>query len=73
MHARDSELNSKLGTICTPVEMLAPDDKPRKTLGADFFVFMSCWKVERLRVIVNGYRLENIKLVCKLMKRWVIC
>ena len=42
MRARDPELNFKWGTICTPVEMLAPDDKPRKTLGADFFVFMSC-------------------------------
>ena len=31
MRARDSELNSKWGTICTPVEMLAPDGKRRKT------------------------------------------
>ena len=35
MRARDSELNSKWGTICTPVEMLAPDDKRRKTQAAD--------------------------------------
>ena len=30
MRARDPELNSKWGTICTPVEMLAPDGKRRK-------------------------------------------
>ena len=35
MLARDSELNSKWGTICTPVEMLAPDGKRRKTQVAD--------------------------------------
>ena len=29
------ELNSKWGTICTPVEMLAPDGKRRKTTSAD--------------------------------------
>ena len=27
MRARDSELNSKWGTICTPVVMLAPDQR----------------------------------------------
>ena len=35
MRSRDSELNSKWGTICTPVEMLAPDGKRRKTQAAD--------------------------------------
>ena len=35
MRARDSELNSKWGTICTPVEMLAPDGKRRKTQAAN--------------------------------------
>ena len=35
MWARDPELNSKWGTICTPVEMLAPDGKSRKTNAAD--------------------------------------
>lgn len=35
MRARDLELNSKWGTICTPVEMLAPDGKRRKTQAAD--------------------------------------
>ena len=35
MRARDAELNSKWGTICTPVEMLAPDGKRRKTQAAD--------------------------------------
>ena len=35
MRARDPELNSKWGTICTPVEMLAPDGKRRKTHAAD--------------------------------------
>ena len=29
------ELNSKWGTICTPVVMLAPDGKKRKTQAAD--------------------------------------
>lgn len=35
MRARDAELNSKWGTICTPVGMLAPDGKKRKTQAAD--------------------------------------
>jgi len=35
MRARDLGLNSKWGTICTPVEMLAPDGKRRKTQAAD--------------------------------------
>lgn len=35
MRARDPELNSKWGTICTSVEMLAPDGKRRKTQAAD--------------------------------------
>ena len=35
MRSRDSELNSKWGTICTPVVMLAPDGKRRKTQAAD--------------------------------------
>ena len=35
MLRRDSELKSKWGTICTPVEMLAPDGKHRKTQAAD--------------------------------------
>ena len=35
MRARDAELNSKWGTICTPVEMLAPDGKRRKTQASD--------------------------------------
>lgn len=32
---RDPELKSKWGTICPPVEMLAPDGKRRKTQAAD--------------------------------------
>lgn len=32
---RDNELNSKWGTICTPVKMLAPDNKMHKTLAAN--------------------------------------
>ena len=36
MRARDPELNSKWGTICTPVEMIAPDGKHRKTNASDF-------------------------------------
>ena len=35
MRSRDSELNSKWGTICIPVVMLAPDGKRRKTQSAD--------------------------------------
>ena len=35
MLRRDSELKSKWGTICPPVEMLAPDGKRRKTQAAD--------------------------------------
>ena len=35
MRARDPELNSKWGTICTPVEMLAPDGKFHKTNASD--------------------------------------
>ncbi len=35
MRARDPELNFKWGTICTPVEMLAPDGKRRKTQASD--------------------------------------
>lgn len=32
MRSRDPELNSKWGTICTPLKMLAPEqlDKPKK-------------------------------------------
>lgn len=35
MRTRDPELNSRWGTICTPLEMLAPDGKRRKTQAAD--------------------------------------
>ena len=35
MRNRDPELNAKWGTICTPVEMIAPDGKRRKTQAAD--------------------------------------
>ena len=35
MRSRDSELNSKWGTICTPVEMIALDGKIRKIQAAD--------------------------------------
>jgi hypothetical protein len=31
MRHRDSELDAKWGTICTPLELLAPDGKKRKT------------------------------------------
>ena len=34
MRSRDPELDSKWGTICTPVRMLAPDGKQRKTQAA---------------------------------------
>ena len=32
---RDPELKSKWGTICPPIEMLAPDGKLRKTQASD--------------------------------------
>ena len=35
MWARDPELSSKWGTICTLVEMIAPDGKRRKTIAAN--------------------------------------
>lgn len=35
MLRRDPELKSKWGTICPPVEMMAPDGKRRKTQAAD--------------------------------------
>lgn len=35
MRARDKELESKWGTICTPLQMLAPDGKMRKTQAAN--------------------------------------
>ncbi|MBE7014724.1 MAG: phage antirepressor protein [Ruminococcaceae bacterium] len=35
MRSRDAELNSKWGTICTPVEMIALDDKKRKIQAAN--------------------------------------
>lgn len=34
MRSRDPELNAKWGTICTPVQMMAPDGKLRKTNAA---------------------------------------
>ncbi len=35
MRSRDTELNSKWGTICTPVEMIAQDGKKRKIQASD--------------------------------------
>ncbi|MBQ8325620.1 MAG: hypothetical protein IJX86_00995 [Lachnospiraceae bacterium] len=35
MRARDKELDSKWGTICTPLQMLAPDGKMRKAQAAN--------------------------------------
>lgn len=35
MRSRDKELNSKWGTICTPVKMTAPDGKMRKSQAAN--------------------------------------
>ena len=35
MRSRDPELNLKWGTICTPLQMLAPDGKMRKTQAAN--------------------------------------
>ncbi|MDP8175852.1 hypothetical protein [Phocoenobacter skyensis] len=33
LRSRDSELNLKWGTICTPLQMIALDGKKRKILG----------------------------------------
>lgn len=35
MRSRDKELGTKWGTICTPLQMLAPDGKLRKTTAAN--------------------------------------
>ena len=35
MRARDEELDSKWGTICTPLQMIAPDGKMRKAQAAN--------------------------------------
>ena len=35
MRTRDKELESKWGTICTPLQMIAPDGKMRKTQAAN--------------------------------------
>jgi len=35
LRSRDQELNSKWGTICTPVKMLAPDGKMRKSQASN--------------------------------------
>ena len=35
MRKRDPELNSKWGTICTQVEMIAKDGKIRKVMASD--------------------------------------
>ncbi|MCL2318388.1 MAG: hypothetical protein FWC44_05005, partial [Methanomassiliicoccaceae archaeon] len=35
MRSRDPELDSKWGTICTPVAMIAPDGKTRLTTAAN--------------------------------------
>lgn len=35
MRSRDPELSAKWGTICTPLAMLAPDGKRRKTMAAN--------------------------------------
>ncbi len=56
MRTRDKELGSKWGTICTPLQMLAPDGKMRKTQAA---------KVEGvLRIIqsITSPKAEPLKL-----------
>ena len=35
MRQRDEKLSSKRGTICTPLQMLAPDGKMRRTQAAN--------------------------------------
>ena len=35
LRSRDQELNSKWGTICTPVKMLAPDGKMRRSQASN--------------------------------------
>ncbi len=56
MRQRDEELSSKWGTICTPLQMLAPDGKMRKTQTAN---------VERiLRIIqsISSSKAEPFKI-----------
>ena len=65
MRARDPELNSKWGTICTPVEMIAPDGKRRKTQAADLEgVFSSLSRQRKPSLFVSGWQkwpLPNIR------------
>ena len=49
MLRRDPELKSKWGTICTPVEMLAPDGKHCKTLEMSVHVSASRTKLYNFR------------------------
>lgn len=50
MRQRDKELNSYWGTVCTPLEILAPDGKIRKTNCANtegIFRIIQCFGYER--------------------------
>ena len=44
MRDRDKELEAKWGTICTPLQILAPDGKIRKTQAANTEEFLESFR-----------------------------
>lgn len=80
MRIRDKELESKWGTICTPLQMLAPDGKMRKTQTANIegilriIQSITSPKAEPLKVWlakVGAERLDEIADPEKAMERAV--
>ena len=67
MRARDKALKSKWGTICTPLQMLAPDGKMRKTQAAN----TEAEPFKTLLAKVGAERLEEIADPEKAMERAV--
>ena len=65
MLRRDPELKSKWGTICPPVEMLAPDGKLRKTQASDLKGIFRI--IESILWLKSP--LQNT-LVSRIRKRW---
>ena len=64
MLRRDPELKSMWGTICPPVEMLAPDMKRRKTQAADLE------GIFRIIQSIPSKKAEPIKLIRNSPSRW---
>ncbi len=80
MRQRDKELSSKWGTICTPLQMLAPDGKMRKTQAANvegilrIIQSISSPKAEPFKIWlakVGAERLDEIADLEKAMQRAV--